>query len=48
MINPWPADPTPIETDNRETIAALSGVPVLTLPPLDLSAPATWPALHLP
>jgi dethiobiotin synthetase len=48
VINPWPAEPTPIETDNRETIAALSGVPVLTLPQLDLSAPATWPPLHLP
>jgi dethiobiotin synthetase len=48
VINPWPADPTPIETDNRETIAALSGVPVLTLPQLDLSAPGTWPELHLP
>jgi dethiobiotin synthetase len=48
VLNPWPADPTPIEADNRETIAALSGVPVLTLPQLDLSAPDTWPALHLP
>ncbi|HTT93142.1 MAG TPA: dethiobiotin synthase [Solirubrobacterales bacterium] len=48
VLNPWPADPTPIEVDNRETIAATSGVPVLTLPRLDLSAPATWPPLHLP
>jgi dethiobiotin synthetase len=48
VLNPWPEDPTPIEADNRETIAALSGAPVLTLPQLDLSAPGTWPTLHLP
>jgi dethiobiotin synthetase len=48
VLNPWPQDPTPIEADNRETIAALSGVPVLTLPRLDLSRPDTWPHLHLP
>jgi dethiobiotin synthetase len=48
VINPWPAEPTPIEADNRETIAAMSGVPVATLPQLDLSAPATWPELRLP
>lgn len=48
VINPWPAEPTPIEADNRKTIAALSGVPVLTLPHLDLSAPATWPPLRVP
>jgi dethiobiotin synthetase len=48
VINPWPDDPTPIEADNRETIAAMSGVPVVTLPPLDLERPATWPELHLP
>ena len=48
VINPWPAEPTPIETDNRETIAALSGVPVLTLPQLDLGDPAGWPELRLP
>lgn len=48
VLNPWPAEPTPIEVDNRETIAALSGVPVLTLRPLDLSAPDPWPPLRLP
>ncbi|HXF32452.1 MAG TPA: dethiobiotin synthase [Solirubrobacterales bacterium] len=48
VINPWPAEPSTIEADNRETIAALSGIPVLTLPPLDLSIPATWPPLRLP
>jgi dethiobiotin synthetase len=48
VINPWPEEPTPIEIDNRETIAAMSGVPVATLPRLDLSAPANWPELRLP
>jgi dethiobiotin synthetase len=48
VLNPWPEDPTPIEADNRETIESLSGVPVLTLPKLDLSSPDTWPHLHLP
>ena len=47
VLNPWPEDPTPIEADNRETIAALSGVEVLTLPHLDLARPDTWPHLHL-
>ncbi len=48
VLNSWPADPTPIEADNRETIAALSGAPVLTLPQIDLADPAGWPPLHLP
>jgi dethiobiotin synthetase len=48
VLNPWPADPTPIEADNRTTIESLSGVPVLTLPKLDLANLATWPELRLP
>jgi dethiobiotin synthetase len=48
VLNPWPEEPTPIEADNRETIAALSGVEVLTLPRLDLTDPSTWPELRLP
>jgi dethiobiotin synthetase len=48
VLNPWPDDPTPIEADNRETIAAMSGVEVLTLPKLDLTDPSTWPELRLP
>jgi dethiobiotin synthetase len=48
VLNPWPEDPTPIELDNRETIAALSGAEVLTLPKLDLTRPDTWPELRLP
>jgi dethiobiotin synthetase len=48
VLNPWPEDPTPIEADNRETIAGLGGVPVLTLPRLDLARPETWPELRVP
>jgi dethiobiotin synthetase len=48
VLNPWPEDPTPIELDNRETIAALANVPVLTLPPIDLTSPQTWPELRVP
>jgi dethiobiotin synthetase len=48
VLNPWPEDPTLIELDNRGTIAALSGVPVLTLPHLDLTDPDTWPELRVP
>lgn len=48
VLNPWPEDPTPIESDNRETIAAMSGVEVVTLPKLDLARPETWPELRLP
>lgn len=47
VLNPWPDDPTQIEQSNRETIAALGAVPVLTLPPLDLSRPGTWPPLRV-
>lgn len=48
VLNPWPADPTQIEADNREVIKQLSGAPVLTLPQLDLASPATWPELRVP
>jgi dethiobiotin synthetase len=45
VLTPWPTEPTAVERSNHETIAALGAVEVLTLPPLDLAAPATWPAL---
>jgi dethiobiotin synthetase len=45
VLTPWPEEPTEIEGSNRETIAALGATSVLTLPPLDLSEPATWPTL---
>jgi dethiobiotin synthetase len=43
VLTPWPAEPTEIEASNRETIAALGGAETLTLPPLNLADPATWP-----
>jgi dethiobiotin synthetase len=45
VLTPWPEEPSPIELSNRETIAALGAVEVRALPPLDLTAPATWPQL---
>lgn len=47
VLNPWPEQPTEIEQSNRETLAALAGVPVLTLPQIDLADPDTWPALQI-
>lgn len=32
VLTPWPDDPGPIERSNRETVAALAGVEVETLP----------------
>jgi len=45
VLTPWPAEPSPIEQSNRETIEALGKVPAETLPPLDLDAPETWPPM---
>jgi dethiobiotin synthetase len=47
VLTPWPAEPSAIERSNHETIAALSGTEVLTLPPLDLARPESWPRLTL-
>jgi dethiobiotin synthetase len=48
VLTPWPAKPTEVERSNRETIAALSGVPVQVLPRFDLTDPGSWPPLRLP
>jgi dethiobiotin synthetase len=48
VLTPWPEDPSPIERSNRETIAALGGIRVETLPALDLADPETWPPLRPP
>jgi dethiobiotin synthetase len=48
VLTPWPGRPSQIERSNRETIAALGGVPVETLPLLDLSDADSWPALAPP
>lgn len=47
VLTPWPERPSELEASNRETIAELGDVEVLTLPQLDLSAPASWPSLQL-
>jgi dethiobiotin synthetase len=47
VLNPWPEDASEIERSNRETIAALAEVQVLTLPRLDLADPASWPPLRV-
>lgn len=47
VLNPWPVEPTAIERSNRETIAALSGVPVLVLPQIDLQRLTNWPPLRV-
>jgi dethiobiotin synthetase len=45
VLTPWPEEPSKVELSNRQTITALARVEVQALPPLDLAAPATWPAL---
>ncbi|HET7510798.1 MAG TPA: dethiobiotin synthase [Solirubrobacterales bacterium] len=47
VLNPWPEQPSEIESNNRKTIAALADLSVHTLPQLDLSAPDTWPPLRI-
>lgn len=47
VLTPWPDAADRIEESNRETIAALGEVEVLTLPRIDLSDPDGWPALPL-
>ncbi len=47
VLNPWPEEPTEIQRNNRETIAALTDLPIHTLPQLELSAPDTWPPLQI-
>lgn len=46
VLNPWPEEPTEIERSNRETIATLADLLVHTLPPLDPTAPDSWPPLR--
>jgi dethiobiotin synthetase len=46
VLTPWPEEPTEVEASNRETITDLGRTSVLTLPPLDLTAPDSWSALQ--
>jgi dethiobiotin synthetase len=47
ILTPWPAQPSAIESSNRETIEALGEVKVEILPQLDVAAPESWPGLPL-
>ena len=47
VLTPWPNQPSRVEQSNRETIEALSGVPVEVLSLLDLAEPDTWPELQV-
>jgi dethiobiotin synthetase len=47
VLNPWPGEPSEIECSNRETIATLGRVEVLTLPRIDLGDPSGWPSLRI-
>ena len=47
VLNRWPAKPGRLEESNRETIAELTGIEVVTLGEIDLADPAGWPRLGL-
>ena len=47
VLTPWPDQPSPMERSNLETIERLGFVEAQTLPRLDLSDPASWPALRM-
>jgi len=47
VLTPWPAEPSRIEQSNRETIAEMGAVEVLTLPAIELADPESWPALDV-
>ena len=38
MLTPWPGDAGRLEESNRETIAELAGVEVMTLDEIDLAS----------
>jgi dethiobiotin synthetase len=47
VLNPWPGNPREIERSNRETIATLGHVPILTFPLVDLTHTESWPPLRI-
>jgi hypothetical protein len=47
VLTPWPAVPGELELSNRETIADLGEVEVLTLCEIDLAEPGGWPSMAL-
>ncbi|MGI8727007.1 MAG: dethiobiotin synthase [Solirubrobacterales bacterium] len=48
VLNPWPGEPGTVERSNHETLGELTGLPILTLPRIDLDDPDAWPALDPP
>ncbi len=46
VLTPWPTEPSELERSNRETIASLGDVEVMTLSLLDMAAPERWPRLE--
>jgi dethiobiotin synthetase len=48
VLTPWPDEPGPVESSNREAIERLGAVSVETLPAIDLARPDDWPGLKLP
>jgi dethiobiotin synthetase len=47
VLTPWPDEPEAIHESNREAIARLGDVEVLTVTQLDPADPASWPVLGL-
>jgi dethiobiotin synthetase len=47
VLNRWPRQPGAMELSNRETIARLGAVEVLTLGEVDLADPEAWPQLAI-
>lgn len=48
VLTPWPAEPTPMQHSNRETIAHTGEVEVATLPRVDMGRIALGPRPQLP
>ncbi len=47
VLTPWPDEPGALEESNRDTIAELTGIEVLTLDRIDLADPVGWPRLEV-
>jgi dethiobiotin synthetase len=47
VLSRWPEEPGDIHVSNRDTIARLGSVEVLTLPVIDLADTGAWPSLGL-
>ncbi|MGB3098910.1 MAG: dethiobiotin synthase, partial [Solirubrobacterales bacterium] len=47
VLTPWPAQPSPMEQSNRETIAAIGRVEVHVLEAIALGDVGRWPQLDV-